>query len=154
MEGKNSVETSDDKMRYSLRLTVGILHGALLTLLSFLIVLLVPFALFGFVLVPLLSVLLTVFCNLFIEYISGKSITLKSTLQGSWIPAFGIFCVSCVVYPLKFMPSLPGPVSALVATSMILNCVVAAMLQIYVTRRNQSSSSELPVAAAGGSGPI
>jgi hypothetical protein len=153
MEGKNSVETTDDKMRYSLRLTVGILHGTLLTLLSFLIVLLVPFALFGFVLAPLLSFFLTIFCNLFIEYISGKSITLKSTLQGSWMPAVGIFCTSCVVYPLKFMPSLPGPVSALVATSMILNCIVTAMLQIYVTRRNQSSSSELPVAVTGGSGP-
>ena len=49
MEGKNSVETTDDKMQYSLRLTVGILHGTLLTLLSFLIVLIAPFALFGFV---------------------------------------------------------------------------------------------------------
>ncbi len=148
MEGKNSVEITDTKMQYSLRLTVGILHGTLLTLLSFLVVLLVPFALFGFVLVPLLSLFLTICCNVFIEYISGKTITLKSTLQGSWIPPLGIFCASCVVYPLKFMPPI-GPVSALLATSIILNCILAAFLQIYVTRKNQSSSSEVPVGASG-----
>jgi hypothetical protein len=53
------------------------------------------------------------------------------------------------VYPLKFMPSA-GPVSALLATSIILNCILAAFLQIYVIRQNQSSSSEV---AAGASGP-
>ena len=68
MEGKNSVESADDRFKYSLRMTVGILHGTLLTLLSFLVVLAVPFGLFGCVIAPLFSLCLAAFCNSFIEF--------------------------------------------------------------------------------------
>jgi hypothetical protein len=149
MQGKKN-DSIADSISYALRLTFGIVHGVLLTLCSFGLALLFPsfsqflFGLFGFILAPLLSFILTLFCNACIEYVSQSKITATNILKKAWIPPFGIFCVSLLILPLEMMPSFSfaGHLNILVITSVVLNFLITSLLQIYAAKDIQSSVSE------------
>jgi hypothetical protein len=168
MGGNTASESA--AIQYSIRLTFGIVHAALLTVFSFCLALVFPslshflFGLFGFCVAPLLSFCLALFCNCCIEYVSESTITLKHSLATAWIPPLGVFCASLVILPLEMMPSLGfhGPITTLAATSIALNFLVTALLQVYAGKEVQtqlasySSKSEESLSAAeaaGGSPP-
>ena len=160
MGGNPAAGTADDGVRYAIRLTFGIVHAVLLTLFSFLFVFLFPalshwlFGLYGFIVAPALSLVLTLFCNACIDYVCQSDVTATRILQSSWAPPLGVFCVSLVILPLEMMPALgfSGPLQPLVATSFLANFIVVALLQVYAARRLQTSSSE-SVPPSGSSGP-
>lgn len=161
MQGKKK-DSIADSVSYALRLTFGIVHGALLTLSSFGLALLFPsfshflFGLFGFILAPFISFILTIFCNACIEYVSQSKFTATNILKKAWIPPFGIFCISLIILPLEMMPSLAfaGHINVLVITSVILNAILTTILQIYAAKDIQSSFSlELSSSLVGSSEP-
>lgn len=150
MQGKKADHPSDS-ISYALRLTFGVVHGVILTLFSFALALFFPafshflFGLFGFIIAPLISLVLTIFCNACVEYVSQSTLTAARILKTSWIPPFGVFCVSLIILPLEMMPALgfTGPINTLVATSVCVNCVLTAILQIYAAKDIQSASEEV-----------
>lgn len=154
----NSNPHKETTIDYAIRLTFGVVHASILTLFSFGLAFLVPsishflFSLFGCVIAPALSLLLAIFCNACVEYVSTSTVTWKRILSSSWIPPLGVFCASLLILPLELMPSLgfSGPVNTLVVTSIVVNFVVSALLQVYAGERIQSSSVS---DAAGGSAP-
>ena len=161
MEG-NSVGHSTENIQYALRITFGIVHGVILTLFSFGLALLFPslsqflFALFGCVVIPSISFLLTLFCNACIEYVSPEqnrdidsfmpqsSTTVARILKTAWIPPLGVFCVNLLILPLEMMPVLgfTGPINALVITSIVMNFLLTVILQVYAARNVQVDSSK------------
>ena len=163
MEGNSNGKPTDD-IQYAIRITFGIVHGVIITLLSFLLAILFPslshflFGLFGCVVAPLMSFVITLFCNTCVEYVSKSSITATSILNTSWIPPLGVFCCSLLVLPLEMMPSLgfTGPITILVATSVTLNFIVTTLLQIYTARRIQERAEievKTPYSSAASSPP-
>lgn len=155
--GGNSAGKPTDDIHYILRITFGIVHGVILTLLSFALALFFPssqflFGLFGCVIAPLISLCLAVFCNACVEYVSQSSMTVARILKTAWIPPLGIFCASLIILPLEFMPSLgfSSPLNILVATSVLINFLLATVLQIYAAKDVQQDYSS---SSAGSSGP-
>jgi hypothetical protein len=162
--GGNTVGNQTD-IHYALRVTFGVVHGVLLTLCSFGLALFFPslsqflFAVFGCIVIPLLSFLLTIFCSLCIFYVSSRG-NLKDTpymsyahiLNTAWIPPVGIFVVNLVILPLEMMPSLgfSGPINTLLITSIVMNLILTTILQIYVGRKIQE---EISSKSPGVSGP-
>lgn len=145
-----------DDIQYALRITFGIVHGVILTLCSFGLALFFPslshllFTLFGFVVTPLLSLGLTIFCNACIQYVSQTTVTVTRILKTAWIPPLGVFFTNLVLLPLEMMPSF-GPVTTILITSIAVNFLVTILLQIYAARDIQEevhSSKSL-----GASGP-
>ncbi len=134
---------------YAIRLTFAVVHAALLTIFSFCLAFLFPsfshflFSLFGCVLAPALSLILSIFCNVCVEYVSKSTVTWKHIFRWSLIPPLGVIGISLVILPLEMMPSLGfrGPVNTLVITSIIMNFIVTTLLQIYSAKHIQSSSS-------------
>lgn len=132
---------------YALRLTFGVVHGVILTLFSFALALFFPafsqflFGLFGFIVAPLISLLLTIFCNACVAYVSQTPMTPARILKTAWIPPFGVFCTSLILLPLEMMPSLgfQGPMTTLVATSVCVNCIITAILQVYAAKHIQTT---------------
>lgn len=147
MEG-NTTGGSSDQMLYAIRLTFGIVHGVILTLFSFGISLYIPslshilFALLGCVVAPCLSLLLTVFCNACVEYVSQSTVTVERILRTAWIPPLGIFCVNLILMPLEMMPMSIGTIPNLVAASVVANCITSILLQIYAAKDIQTYSSK------------
>lgn len=151
MEGNTEAvdAAATDDIFYALRITFGIVHGALLTLFSLCLALLFPslshflFSLFGCVVAPLMSLCLTVFCNACIEYVCHSTLSATSILKTAWIPPLGVFCVSVLILPLEMMPSLGflGPINVLLATSIVLNALVTILLQVYAAKDIQGSGS-------------
>ncbi len=150
-------------LEHAIRITFGIVHASLLTLFSFGLALLSPalthflFSLFGCILAPGLSLLLTLFCNGCVRYIHQATHDTAepiSLLTGSWIPPFGVFLTSLLLLPLEMMPSLgwSGPLTTLAATFVVVNFVTTLLLQVYVARRFQADSS-VSSASGGSSGP-
>ena len=150
MEGNTFPE-----LDYAIRITFGIVHGVILTLCSFGIALYVPelsrvlFALLGCIVAPFLSLLLTIFCNAAVEYSSKSTLTMDHILQTAWIPPLGIFCMNVLLLPLELMPSAEtdGPLTMIVATSILGNLLISILLQVYAARNIQLTSD-------GFSGPI
>jgi hypothetical protein len=152
MEGNTFPE-----LDYAIRITFGVIHGVILTLVSLGICLYIPslshmfFALLGCVIVPFISLLLTIFCNASVEYVSNQTLNTEQILRDIWIPPLGIFCTNVILLPLELMPAigtLPGPYSSIVATSIIVNFILSILLQIYAAKGVQASKS------AGFSSPI
>lgn len=154
MEGNTSSNISTESfdeanhdIQYALRITFGIVHGVILTLFSFSLILFfpAPFALFGCIVVPLLSFILTIFCNACVEYVSSPSqsvMTVGRILTTAWIPPLGVFCVNLILLPLKSMPAILGPVNVLVFTSIVVNFMLTTVLQVYSARNLQTVSSK------------
>lgn len=159
MGGNTASESA--AIQYSIRLTFGIVHAALLTVFSFCLALAFPslshflFGLFGFFVAPLLSFCLALFCNGCIEYVSESTVSLKRSLTTAWIPPLGVFCASLVILPLEMMPSLGfhGPITTLVATSIALNFIVTSLLQIYAGKEVQAQLDSSPSDSEGISPP-
>ena len=161
MEG-NSIGYSTENIQYALRITFGIVHGVILTLFSFGLVFLFPslshflFALFGCLVIPAISFLLTLFCNACIEFISSEhdrnvkpfvsqsSTNVARILKTAWIPPLGVFFVNILILPLEMMPALgfTGPINTLVITSIVMNFLVTIVLQVYAARNIQADSSK------------
>jgi hypothetical protein len=158
MEGNSGGKPTDD-VQYAVRITFGIVHGVLLTVFSFCLALLFPslshflFELFGCIVAPLISFLLTLFCNGCVEYVSHSTVTATHILKTAWIPPLGVFCCSLLILPLEMMPSLGfhGPITTLVGTSVALNWIITTLLQIYAAKDIQralpssNSSSDSPI---------
>ena len=151
MEGNTFPE-----LDYAIRITFGIIHGVLLTLSSLGICLYVPslshmlFALMGCIVVPLISLILTIFCTAAVEYVSRSTITVEYILRTAWIPPLGIFCMNSLLLPLELMPSMgtEGPYTSVVATSIFASFILSILTQIYAAKGVQVSRS------AGFSAPI
>lgn len=133
-------------MNHAIRLTFGVVHGILLTLVSFACLLFVPafsellFSLFGCIILPTVSLFLTLVCNACVEYVSSSKLDIKLILQDAWIPPLALFLVALILYPLSRM-QLPwsGPLNTLTATAVVVNGFLAAILQVYISRNLQSS---------------
>lgn len=144
-----------DDIQHALRITFGIVHGVLLTLCSFGIALFFPslshflFTLFGCIITPLLSFILTILCNGCIQYVSQSTLTVKRILTTSWIPPLGVFCTNLVLLPLELMPSF-GPITTILITSILVNMIVSILLQVYAAKYIQEAHSSK---SAGASGP-
>lgn len=144
MEGNTFPE-----LDYAIRITFGLIHGVILTLSSLGICLYIPslshilFALLGCIVVPLLSLILTIFCTASVEYVSTSTMTMEHVLRNAWIPPFGIFCMNVLLLPLELMPSMAaeGPYTSVVATSIFANFILSILLQIYAAKGVQASTS-------------
>ena len=144
MEG-NSGGDSNDTIQYAVRMTFGIVHAVILTLFSLGISLYIPslshilFALLGCIVAPCVSLCLTIFCTGCVEYVSQSTITMKRILKTAWIPPLGIFCMNAMLIPLEMMPSagLEGPITSVVATSIVANFVLSVILQVYAAKHIQ-----------------
>ena len=144
MEGNTFPE-----LDYAIRITFSIIHGVILTLSSLGICLYIPslshilFALLGCIVAPFISLLLTIFCNAAVEYVSRSTMTLEHILRTAWIPPFGIFCMNVVLLPLEMMPSMgtEGPYTSVVATSIFVNFLLSILLQLYAAKGVQESKS-------------
>ena len=147
--GGNTFGDPSDDIQYALRITFGIVHGVMLTLFSFGLALFFPslsqllFALFGCVVIPIMSFLLTIFCNACIEYVSQSTLTVARILKTAWIPPLGVFCVNLVILPLEMMPALgfTGPINTLLMTSILMNFALTTILQIYAARDIQRAGA-------------
>lgn len=155
MEG-NTTRESDQAIEYVIRMTFGLVHGVILTLFSFGIALYIPslshtlFALLGCIMAPCVSLILAIFCNACVEYVSQSTMTVERILKTAWIPPLGIFCVNLLLLPLEMMPTgLSGYITSLMATSVIANFLVASILQVYAAKAMSYSSK-----SAGFSSPI
>jgi hypothetical protein len=143
--GGNSLGYITDDIHYALRITFGIVHGVILTLFSFGLALFFPslsqflFALFGCVVIPLISFILTIFCNGCIEYVAQSTLTVARILKTAWIPPVGVFCVNLFILPLELLP-FTGPLNTLLLTSIIINLMITTVLQVYAARDIQLNS--------------
>jgi hypothetical protein len=131
-------------IHYALRITFGIVHSVIITLCSFGLAIFFPslslFPLFGCIIIPILSLFLTIFCNGCVEYVSKSSLTITHILETSWIPPIGIFIISLILLPLGSMPLL-GPINIRVITSITINFFITTILQVYAAREIQASKS-------------
>ena len=64
---------------------------------------------------------------------------MKRILKTAWIPPLGIFCMNAMLIPLEMMPSagLEGPITSVVATSIVANFVLSVILQVYAAKHIQ-----------------
>lgn len=151
MSGNSTAESSTHtNLNYAIRITFGVVHGVILTVISLALAMLFPslshflFGLFGFVVAPLCSVGLTLLCNVCVSYVSTFRVDFREAARTVWIPPLGILCAAAVLLPLEMMPNLgfPGPLNILAATFVATNCVIVTLLQIYASRKIQASPSE------------
>ena len=156
-------------MNYTIRLTFSIVHGILLTLISFCFLILIPsfteslFSFFGFIILPLVSLFLTIGCNACIKYMTFSEVKIQHVMKGCWIPPLGIFLITSILYPLDVMKiSWIGPLNTLTATAVVVNGFVTSFLQLYVSRDLQgdvsrdlqaASSDSAKDSSSGGSSP-
>jgi len=142
-----------DPLRYAMQHTFGIVHAVILTLITFGLIFVFPslmdwsFSLLGCTILPVISIILTMICTGCIQYVCNGYIHIASILRSAWIPPLGIFIVNLFILPLKFMRAGGfGPFSALMATSIFMNGIVAWLLQVYsgetMPPSQEASSSE------------
>lgn len=134
--GGITVGYGTDSLNYAIRITFGIVHGTILTLCCFALSFYLPFPLFGCIVAPFTSLALTIFCNICVEYVSESKVTMANALQTCWIPPVGLFCLSCILFPLEMMPKLLFPTFILTAL------ILTTLLQIHAAKGIQASSSE------------
>lgn len=132
MEGNTFPE-----LDYAIRITFGIIHGVILTLSSLGICLYLP-TLMGYVVAPLISLLLTIFCTASVEYMSHQTMTLQTILSTAWIPPVGIFCATLILHPTG---NVQGPYGSAIAISIVVNFILSILLQVYAAKGVQASKS-------------
>jgi len=130
-----------DSLNYAIRLTFGIVHSVILTLITFGLVSWYPsfsqwsFTLLGCIVLPLISFVLTCFATACVLYVRNGEVSISGAVQNSWIPPLGIFSVSLFILPLEMMQSTGiGPLNILIATSIFVNAILVCILQVYATR--------------------
>lgn len=130
---------SDPKyeLDYAIRLTFGLVHSVILTLITFGLIVWFPslsgwsFAGLGCLILPFISSLLSLLCTGCVQYVCDGQIDKTAIVKSAWIPPLGIFCVSLIILPLEMLPSGVGPLNALIATSVVMNALVTGVLQVY-----------------------
>jgi hypothetical protein len=135
---------------YVLRMTFGLVHAVLLSILSLAIILFIPsvsdwsFSWFGCLVCPVLSLGLTVGCTACVDYVSNGATDVRRLLRSAWIPPVGVFCISLLILPLQAMQSGRwGPLSVLIATSILANAIVVGILQ-HVAALPAAATASLP----------
>jgi hypothetical protein len=130
-----------DSLNYAIRLTFGIVHSVILTLITFGLVSWYPsfshwsFTLLGCIVLPLISFVLTCFATGCVLYVRNGEVSVSAAMQNSWIPPLGIFSVSLFILPLKMMQSTGiGPLNMLIATSIFVNAILVCVLQVYAVQ--------------------
>jgi hypothetical protein len=133
----------------------GVVHAVLLTLLTFGLVAWFPsfthfsYSLLGCIILPFLSLSIGIGCTWCVLYITEERTEWIEAIRRGWIPSIGIFSSSLFLLPLEMMQSdTVGPLNILIATSIVVNGLVAWILQVYALRSSASAS------ASAGSGPI
>jgi hypothetical protein len=146
MDGNESVS-----IHYAIRVTFGIVHAVILTLITFGLICWFPsfshwsFTLLGCIVLPLVSFLLACFSTGCVLYVRNGELTAAGVLQNSWIPPLGIFCVSLFILPLEMMQSTGiGPLNMLIATSVFVNALLVCVLQVYAARVETPAHSSSP----------
>ena len=158
---KTSIDPSNT-LNYAIRLTFGLVHAVILTLLTFGLIVCFPalsgwsFALLGCLVLPFVSILLSILCNGCVQYVCNNKINMSNIIKSFWIPPLGIFCCSLLILPLEMLPSAGiGPLNALIATSIIMNAVITGILQVYISQLPESESeSESPPPIGTGGNPL
>ena len=147
-----------DSLRYAIRHTFGIVHAVIITLITFGLIILFPslknwsFTFLGCILLPLISCLLTAFCNACIYYVCEGNAVPSRFLKRVWVPPLGIFTITLFILPLKMMQSTGiGPFSTLMATSIFMNGVVAWLLQVYASSSDVSAPPTVSKGSEGAS---
>ena len=139
MGGNTFSHTAEDTgdIQYALRITFGIVHGVILTLFSFGLVLFFPSLsqLLNCIVIPLISFALAIFCNGCIEYLSQSTLTVARILKTAWIPPLGVFCANLVILPLELMPSF-------VFTTIVVNFILSTILPVYAAKDIQGLHSK------------
>jgi len=148
------IKNENDPLHYAMQHTFGIVHAVIITLITFGLIVSFPFlmdtsfSLLGCIILPFISLCLTFLCTSCIQYVCKNSINIKSILRNVWIPPLGIFILTLLILPLKFMNTNAfGPFSALMATSIFMNGIITWLLQVYSSSEELSSeevSSSLP----------
>ena len=138
-----------DSLRHAIQHMFGVVHSVILTLITFGLVSWFPsfttwsFTLLGCIILPILSFVLTLFCNWCVSYVTKGSVTVRSLLRSAWMPPLGIFCSTVLLLPLKVMQSSGlGPLNMMVATSIFVNAVLVWILQVYSSRPQQSVTKQ------------
>jgi hypothetical protein len=127
------------EVNYAIRLTFGLVHAVILTLITFGLIVWFPslsgwsFAGLGFVILPFVSSLLSILCTGCVQYVSDGYFNITEILKLTWIPPLGVFCVSLIILPLEMLPTAgAGPLNALIATSVVMNALITGILQVYI----------------------
>lgn len=149
MKGNETAGTlQTDQLHYAIRLTFGLVHAVILTLVTFGLIVCFPslshwsFALLGCLVLPSVSLCLSGICTGSVQYVCEGHIHIQTLLQSCWIPPLGIFCISLFILPLEMMNTGSiGPLNILIATSIVMNAIITCILQVYSSTRLQSSNS-------------
>ena len=147
-ESVNSLQT--DQLHYAIRLTFGLVHAVIITLITFGLIVWFPslshwsFALLGCFVLPFISICLSGICTGSVQYVCDGQIHIQTLLQSCWIPPLGIFCISIFILPLEMMKiTVFGPLNILIATSIVMNAIITFILQVYTVKYSSVSKSEL-----------
>jgi hypothetical protein len=134
-----------EQLNYAIRLTFGVVHAIFITIVGFGLALLFPdlttfmFSLLGFIIFPLISLLLGYLCNLCILYVTENRYNVRDALRTSWYPAAGVFAVSLFVAPLEYIqPTFFGDFTLMFGLSLIGNAVATSLLQVYASKNLSS----------------
>ena len=140
MSGNESSQNESDlkyELNYAIRLTFGLVHAVILTLITFGLIVWFPslsgwsFAGLGCIILPFFSTMLSILCTGCVQYVCDGVINTTAILKSCWIPPIGIFCTSLFILPLEMLPSAGGPINALIATSVVMNALITGILQVY-----------------------
>ena len=138
------------QLHYAIRLTFGLVNAVLLTLITFGLIVWIPsfshwsFSLLGCLILPILSLCLTGICTGSVQYVCEGHIHIQTLLQSCWIPPLGIFCISLFILPLEMRNIRAfGPLNILIATSIVMNAIVTAILQVYTSTRVSAKAKSL-----------
>lgn len=137
-----------DLLRYAILHTFGLVHAVLLTLISFALVAWAPpWAGVGCIVLPVLSFCLGVGCSWSVAYVCDGKATVQEAARTAWMPAVGVFVSSLFLLPLEMIQSTG--LNLLIVSSVVLNGLVAWILQVYSLRSASSAAATSSV----GSGP-
>jgi len=154
-------ESEGLSLPYVMRHTFGVVHAVILTLITFGLVVWFPsvsewsFSMLGCIVLPTISAALTYFCSACVEYTCEGKVTPSAILRRVWMPPLGIFLVSLIILPLQMMQSARiGPLSMLIATSIVANGIVVWLLQVYSSSDSTSSPPPVVTTSSSGASPI
>lgn len=137
-ESSRNESDPKDELNYAIRLTFGLVHAVILTLITFGLIVWFPslsgwsFAGLGCLILPFVSGLLSILCTGCVQYVCDGVVNTTTILKSFWIPPIGVFCTSLFILPLEMLPSAGvGPLNALIATSVVMNALITGILQVY-----------------------
>jgi hypothetical protein len=111
------------------------------------------FSLFGCIVLPLVTLILSFVMAKLSLYTSHMKKSLQEILHYVWIPPTGLFFLNLSILPLEMMSDSVGPLRALAATSIACGFLVTFFLQLYILYELQKSSDTF-TDVSGASAPI